>query len=863
MLVFVLMPTGVVAEAGPVGGVTGGMITAGSATISNSAPNNAPNNVSTTITQSSQNVSINWQSFNIPIGQTVQFIQPNSSSVALNRVIGPDPSAIFGSLIANGEVFLVNPNGILFGKGACVNVGGLIASTLSLPDSDFMTGIDRFAGNGKGVVLNQGVINAEGGYVALLGGNVSNQGLISARLGSIVLAAGEAITLDVAGDGLLNVTVNSATANAMVQNGGLIRANGGHVLLTTQAAASLLQSTVNNTGIIEAQSIGTRDGTIRLMAGMASGTANVGGTLDASAQNGAAGVNGGTIETSAAHVNVADNTKISTAAPHGKTGLWLIDPTDFNIGGALSDESGTTLSAALATSNITILSSAGASIGTGNVNVYDALTWTAPTTLTLGAVNDINFNAALTTTTGSLMTNAGHDININGALTATNGNISAMANNNININSAAIVVSDGNLLLSAGNNGSGVGTVTFTTSPKVAITTGAVSVYYNPSSYTVPTNYSSDFTLVTSTLSPYMWVYAAANNKIYDGTATAAMSFVGDPTASGVNAVSLNSGLASFETPGAGMGKAVTYSGYTIGGADAGEFALFAGAGTSSATVIPANLSVTATDVSKIYGQTPTLSGFSSTGLVNSETIGSVTETSTGTVSTAGVAGSAYTLIPINATGGSFAPANYNISYINGALTVTPAPLTVTASDVSKVYGQTPTLSGFSSTGLVNSETIGSITETSIGSAATASVSVSPYVITASNATGGTFAKANYSISYVNGVLTLLPPVVTPTAIPPVIPPAIPPVTPLVTKPAIPPATRPVTPSTGKTEGITTSLPNTNNLPSDNVPTEVQNVTMTVLENGINLPASVLPGTPLISTTIPIASAPADVEPNP
>ena len=142
-----------------------------------------------TVNQSSSNAAINWQSFNIGKGEAVRFVQPNSSSVALNRVLGSDPSSILGSLSANGKVFLVNPNGILFGKGSQVNVNGLVASTLAITDNDFMSGNYRFSGSGDGTILNQGSINADGGYVALLGVNVGNQGVISAKLGTVALAA--------------------------------------------------------------------------------------------------------------------------------------------------------------------------------------------------------------------------------------------------------------------------------------------------------------------------------------------------------------------------------------------------------------------------------------------------------------------------------------------------------------------------------------------------------------------------------------------------------------------------------------------------------------------------------------------------
>ncbi|MBW6521774.1 MAG: filamentous hemagglutinin N-terminal domain-containing protein, partial [Desulfoarculaceae bacterium] len=161
----------------------GGVVSAGDVSITSDGG-------SMIITQSTPNTAINWQSFSVGQGETVQFVQPDGSSVALNRVLGSDASSILGSLSANGKVFLLNPNGILFGEGAQVSVGGLIASTLGLSDSDFMAGRYQFSGDSNGTVLNQGTITADGGYVALLGANVSNEGIISARLGTVALAAG-------------------------------------------------------------------------------------------------------------------------------------------------------------------------------------------------------------------------------------------------------------------------------------------------------------------------------------------------------------------------------------------------------------------------------------------------------------------------------------------------------------------------------------------------------------------------------------------------------------------------------------------------------------------------------------------------
>lgn len=275
---------------------TGGVVAAGAAVIANSTS-------ATIITQSTANVVINWQSFGIGASQTVQFIQPGSNSVALNRVLGGDPSNIFGNLSANGKVFLLNPNGILFGSGSSVNVGGVVASTLRITDANFMTGQYAFTDAGHASVINQGSITAaDGGYVALIGKSVSNQGIISARLGTVALAAGNAITLDVGGDGLLNLSVSQGAVNALVENGGLIRADGGRVLLSAQAAGELLHTVVNNTGVIQAQTIGNRNGSIFLLGDMQSGTVSVGGTLDASGTG--AGQTGGSVTATGQHVGL-------------------------------------------------------------------------------------------------------------------------------------------------------------------------------------------------------------------------------------------------------------------------------------------------------------------------------------------------------------------------------------------------------------------------------------------------------------------------------------------------------------------------------------------------------------------------------
>jgi FtsP/CotA-like multicopper oxidase with cupredoxin domain len=167
-------------------------------------------------------------------------------------------------------------------------------------------------------------------------------------------------------------------------------------------------------------------------------------------------------------------------------------------------------------------------------------------------------------------------------------------------------------------------------------------------------------------------------------------------------------------------------------------------------TVTGAPLTITANSTSKTYGQTATFAAtaFTSSGLLNTDTITGVTLTSAGAVATAAVG--PYTIVPSAAVGTGLA--NYSITYTNGTLTVAPAPLTITASTASKIYGQTATLTAFTATGLLNSDTVTSVTLTSPGAAATASVGT--YPITASAPVAGV-GTTNYTITYVNGALTV------------------------------------------------------------------------------------------------------------
>ena len=363
---------------------SGGVVTTGAGSISQTG-------AVTTVTQTSDKLGLNWNRFGIGVGEKVQFLQPGANSIALNRIMGSDATVIYGAMTANGKVFLINPSGVLFAPGAQVNVGGLVASTLNLTDKDFIAGKYSFNNvDAAGSVINQGSITASGGgYAVFLGPQVKNEGVIGARLGTVGLISAERVTLDFVGDKLLSFNVDASAAGGSVTNSGKILADGGTVLMSTGTKDALLSTVVNNTGLVQAQTVNNTGGVIRLEGG----TVNVAGTLDASAPNGG---NGGFIETSGASVGVKPNTAITTAAPTGKAGTWLIDPVDITIAPGQPEKfDNATLGSALDNGNVIITTNQSGS-AFGNITVAGDVNWSAGNSLTLTANNSITINSNIT-----------------------------------------------------------------------------------------------------------------------------------------------------------------------------------------------------------------------------------------------------------------------------------------------------------------------------------------------------------------------------------------------------------------------------------------------------------------------------------
>lgn len=331
----------------------GGVVRSGSGSVTQ-------NGKEMTIRQDSGRLAMDWTGFSVGKDETVRFQQPGKDALALNRVTGNQQSVIDGSLLSNGHVLLVNPNGVVIGKNASIDVGGLVASTAQVKDN-FMkefgnsTGAFSLGGVSDGKIINEGTIKAEGGLVALHAAKVENSGTISNTGGSAVLAAADTLTLTPDSDGKLNFTVDGKAAEASALNKGAITADGGTIVMTADSASDVMSTVVNNSGTLQARTLRKNEKGQILLEGGDKGQVEVSGTLDASGteEGQSAGnikvigektivhdgtnllakgnVDGGKIETSGDVLNLGDNLNIDAKGVNGKAGEWLLDPLDVII----------------------------------------------------------------------------------------------------------------------------------------------------------------------------------------------------------------------------------------------------------------------------------------------------------------------------------------------------------------------------------------------------------------------------------------------------------------------------------------------------------------------------------------------------
>ena len=378
----------------------GGAVTTGSASISTSTNK-------TSVDQKSEDVVIDWSSFNVGSGQTTQFVQPNASALAVNRIGGANASQILGTLDANGRIVLINGNGLIIGKGAQGNVGSLIATSTDDSDSDLLAGKFTQAGKQNASVVNNGTITAaSGGVVALVAPNVTNTGTINAKLGTVALGAANKFTVDFAGDGLVSFAAQGdVNARASAINSGLL--SGANVSMTAHAANGIATGVVAMSGVITAQGVRNVGGTIYLDSG--NGTLTTTGTLNAAGATG-----GGRIETSGQTANISGHI---TA---GQGGQWKVDPEDLTI----ESNAATTIDGALnAGTSVEEQTTSGAASGSGNqtagagdITVASALSWDTSATLTLDAYNSLNILAPISITGAGKLALEYNDDNTGGTL---------------------------------------------------------------------------------------------------------------------------------------------------------------------------------------------------------------------------------------------------------------------------------------------------------------------------------------------------------------------------------------------------------------------------------------------------------------
>ena len=449
-----------------------------------------------TVNQDSKRLAIDWSGFDIANDERVTFRQPDKDSVALNRVVGDAASVIDGTLSGNGHVYVINPNGVLFGKNASVDVGSLVASTARISDSD-MTNFANADGitmaipeDSSAKVINAGTIRAEGGLVVLHAAEVENSGTITNPEGTTALAAARNLSLSADTAGKINFTVDGALAKAKALNSGVLKADGGYLVMTARSAGDVMSTVVNNTGTMEAKTLRQNEKGEIFLDGGDNGIVELNGTLDASGmeagqsagsikaigaethvEDGATlhaigAVDGGLIETSGDYLEIGDNVDIDAAGKTGKAGEWLLDPLDVVISASQPDNA----TAGDATNNTD-----GRSYSLGNVTNESRTSWVNSKTVSQLLSNgtnvrvesaDINKAASISvnstiektgTKEASFTLEAQRNITINKDITAKDGKLNVTLNSDTDGDAIGAVIINANIKTNGGNFTSGSG----------------------------------------------------------------------------------------------------------------------------------------------------------------------------------------------------------------------------------------------------------------------------------------------------------------------------------------------------------------------------------------------------------------------
>lgn len=464
----------------------GGVVRSGSGSVTQ-------NGKEMTIRQDSGRLAMDWTGFSVGKDETVRFQQPGKDALALNRVTGNQQSVIDGSLLSNGHVLLVNPNGVVIGKNASIDVGGLVASTAQVKDN-FMkefgnsTGAFRLGGISDGKIINEGTIQAEGGLVALHAAKVENSGTISNTGGSAVLAAADTLTPDA--DGKLNFTVDGKAAEASALNKGAITADGGTIVMTADSASDVMSTVVNNSGTLQARTLRKNEKGQILLEGGDKGQVEVSGTLDASGteEGQSAGnikvigektivhdgtnllargnVDGGKIETSGDVLNLGDNLNIDASGNRGSHGTWLLDPLEVVISeskpSSADHEYGTIVGDTNGKTKNNVIYNDPPSGQNAN-NSYNSTTWIDSNQVgnILSNGTDVMIQAISSSGAASITLESPIDITVSSSASK-NPTFTLEANRNITINQNITAKSGGkglNIMLNADTDGDNIGAV--------------------------------------------------------------------------------------------------------------------------------------------------------------------------------------------------------------------------------------------------------------------------------------------------------------------------------------------------------------------------------------------------------------------
>ena len=606
------------------------------ASINTGAANISTQGAAMAITQATDKASINWQSFNIGTGASVNIAQPNASSVLLNRVVGNDPSQILGKLSANGQVILLNPNGIVFGKDGSVTASAFTASTFALSDADFMAGFYKYNRNGSTAsVVNQGTIETTaGGFVALIGATVTNEGTIRAPQGDVVLAAAESVTLpspnttpvSVRMSKRVRLELDPAAINTAVNNteSGVIVTEGGQVLLQA-AALSTAVASVTHSGRIDSSA--AQAGAVSLLAD--NGVIKVDGSITAnsSGHDGQGQVNkggdiiigrdtesgvlakstdvsgaklesqGGFVETSA-HQLTVDGATVKAAN-------WLLDPDNIDITGdataatagyskikasdiATALNAGTSVTVATTAANQsnqpaykdTAGTGAGSAVsGDGNILVNAAIVKSGANnaSLTLTADNGITINQRIGKASGDTSSPGKLDV----TMTAS-GNAATVTNRSGLTLNSVIDAGDGNVTLTGTNSNTNGGSRGVNFNNGSGITANTITV-------TGTATGSAEWNQGV--------LFAGTSSFKATGTGSSVISGISSSTAGAINsAVVFNDG--SNVTLDAGAGSLTVQGTHSVNGYGGIRFGTYGGSSTNPSLTTKGNVTLGTQDSS-------------------------------------------------------------------------------------------------------------------------------------------------------------------------------------------------------------------------------------------------------------------------